>query len=65
MIKQSVATRLSKSESKRCPERKISKGCPERCHPNPLQYPPEIFQEVKMAKERLSKRKIKEVLAPL
>jgi hypothetical protein len=30
MIKQTVATRLSKNESKRCPEYKISKRCPER-----------------------------------
>ena len=32
MIKQTVATRLSKNESKRCPEYKISKRCPERYH---------------------------------
>ncbi len=32
MIKQFVAIRLSKNESKRCPERKISKRCLERCH---------------------------------
>lgn len=30
MIKQVVATRLSKNKSKRCPERKISKRCLER-----------------------------------
>lgn len=32
MIKQAVATRLSKSECERCLEPKISKRCPEPCH---------------------------------
>jgi hypothetical protein len=64
MIKRAVAIRLSKNDSKRCPEPKISKRCLEPCHlvysqPSTLEDANKVYQLLRINDPELPVRILK------